>query len=50
MAKARSRRQSKTEILAKGDTSQLPPLLLIAIKDLNPVAGVRCTYRFALMK
>ncbi len=38
--------QAKTEILAKGDTSQLPLLfgIPIAIKDLTSVAGVRCTY------
>jgi len=37
--------KAKTEALA-GDTSELPPFfgVPISIKDLNPVAGVRCTY------
>lgn len=38
--------KAKTEILAKGDTSQLPLLfgIPISIKDLTCIAGVRCTY------
>lgn len=34
------------ETLSRGDTSKLPPFfgVPISIKDLNPVAGVRCTY------
>jgi amidase len=38
--------KTKTEILTKGDTSELPPFfgVPISIKDLNSVAGVRCTY------
>ncbi len=38
--------KTKTEILARGNTSELPPFfgVTISIKDLNPVAGVRCTY------
>lgn len=37
--------KAKTEALT-GDTSELPPFfgVPISIKDLNPVAGVRCTY------
>jgi len=36
----------KTELLGRRDTSELPPFfgVPISIKDLNPVAGVRCTY------
>jgi len=38
--------KAKTELLGRGDTSGLPPFfgVPISIKDLNPVAGVRCTY------
>lgn len=39
--------QAKTELLTQTkNTSELPPFfgVSIAIKDLNPVAGVRCTY------
>lgn len=38
--------KSKTEILGRGDASLLPPFfgVPISIKDLNPVAGVPCTY------
>jgi amidase len=38
--------KSKTEILGRGDASELPPFfgVPISIKDLNPVAGVPCTY------
>jgi len=38
--------KAKTELLGRGDTSELPPFfgVPISIKDLNPVAGVRCTY------
>lgn len=38
--------KAKTEILSKNDVSDLPPFfgVPISIKDLTPVAGVRCTY------
>ncbi len=38
--------KAKTEILGRGDTSELPPFfgVPISIKDLNSVAGVPCTY------
>ena len=38
--------KAKTEMMAGVDSSELPPLfgVPIAIKDLNAVAGVRCTY------
>lgn len=38
--------KAKTEILAKNEVSDLPPFfgVPISIKDLTPVAGVRCTY------
>lgn len=38
--------KTKTKILSRGNTSELPPFfgVPISIKDLNPVAGVRCTY------
>ncbi len=38
--------QTQTEQLTTADPSELPPFfgVPIAIKDLNPVAGVRCTY------
>lgn len=38
--------KTKTELLGRGDTSELPPFfgVPISIKDLYSVAGVRCTY------
>jgi amidase len=38
--------KSKTEILGRGDASELPPFfgVPISIKDLNPVADVPCSY------
>ncbi|WP_413163397.1 amidase [Capilliphycus salinus ALCB114379] len=38
--------QSQTEQLATADRGELPPFfgVPISVKDLNPVAGVRCTY------
>lgn len=43
---------AKTEILAQGVDASLPPFfgVPIAIKDLNSVAGVRCTYGSKVMQ